>query len=120
MSWNVRGLGSAQKRVQIKHDISFYCPNVVCLIETKLDVVNNLYIKSLWSLISINWVYKKAEGRSGGIIVMWDDTKHKIQNYIEGYFLVSINIMEADGFSWGFLLYMALPEEKTKNTYRMN
>ncbi|KAE8652281.1 uncharacterized protein LOC105434766 [Cucumis sativus] len=100
LAWNVRGIGSTQKRVQIKHVISDYAPDFVCLSETKLLNVNNKLVKSIWSSISIKYIFKQVSGRSGGILLMWDDLKHQLINYVIGEFTISTNFVEADGYNW--------------------
>lgn len=53
----------------------------------------------MWSSISIKYIAKKADGRSGGILLMWDDLKYKAVNSLEGDFSVSVNFVENDGYS---------------------
>ena len=48
ISWNVRGLNNPQKRESVKHWIQSWKCDVVCLQETKLEVVDFQLVRSLW------------------------------------------------------------------------
>lgn len=100
ITWNVRGLSSAPKRALMKGLITSCNPDFVILTETKLEIVNRFIIKSLWSSISIAWAFCKANGSSGGIIIMWDSVVHEAVEAVEGFFSLSINLKCSDGFIW--------------------
>lgn len=117
ISWNVRGLSSAHKRAQIKLVIFAYCPDFVILTETKLSNVTKKIIKSLWSSISIKWIFLKSNGRCGGIIIMWDDLRHSIHNTISGKFSVSIKICYQDGTSWWLSAIYGLVKRKNRSIF---
>lgn len=72
---------------------------------------------SLWSPLGIKWISKQVEDRSGDILLMWDDLKHKMINFIEGSFTISENIIEHDGFNYGLLLFMVMLIERKKNSF---
>ena len=97
VSWNTRGLNSPSKRVQIKNLLSRYLPDFVILVETKLTVITKKIVKSLWSSISIKWRSLSATGNSGGIIIMWDDLRFNVTDFIEGSSSLSIKINIPDG-----------------------
>lgn len=117
LTWNVRGLGSPSKRALIKNFISSYCPDFVILTEIKLQNVSKRTIKSIWSLISINWLFLKANGRSGDIILMWDDLRHSVTNYIEKEYSISTNVIMFDGFSWLITNVYGLAKRKDRNKF---
>ncbi|KAL8506727.1 hypothetical protein ACS0TY_017576 [Phlomoides rotata] len=64
MTYNIRGLGSKVKRREIKKIIRDQ--------ETKLEVINDVVCKSVWGEGHVEWAYRKAEGRAGGFISLWD------------------------------------------------
>ncbi|KAL8530056.1 hypothetical protein ACS0TY_007225 [Phlomoides rotata] len=43
--------------------------------ESKFEVVDDITCQSLWGEGNVGWVFKKSEGRSGGIISLWDADK---------------------------------------------
>lgn len=48
ISWNVRGLGSARKRTLIKELLKKEKADIVMQQETKLEVVDSKWIRSIW------------------------------------------------------------------------
>ena len=76
--------------------------------------MNIRIIKCSWSSISIKWLFKKAKGRTSGILLMWDDMKYNVVNCIEGSFSISTNIIEPDGFSWWIITVYGSVNRKEK------
>ena len=50
VSWNVRGLNEHDKRLQVRNLIRKWKADIVCLQETKLELINRGVIFSLWGL----------------------------------------------------------------------
>jgi exonuclease III len=48
ISYNVRGLGGGEKRVEVRKLVLEKHPWVLCLQESKLSTVNDLVVKSFW------------------------------------------------------------------------
>ena len=48
VSWNVRGLNDKDKKLQIRNLIRIWCDDVICLQETKMELITRGFIKSLW------------------------------------------------------------------------
>lgn len=44
----------------------------MCIQETKKEVINEFLVRSLWGQNICGWVYRESEGRSGGIISLWN------------------------------------------------
>ncbi|KAL8531571.1 hypothetical protein ACS0TY_008244 [Phlomoides rotata] len=59
ISYNIRRLGSGVKKRE----------------ESKLEVVDDITYQSLWGEGNVGWAFKKSEGRSEGIISLWDADK---------------------------------------------
>lgn len=47
-------------------------PDMLCLQETKLESIERKLCAGIWSSEDFQWAYKPAEGRSGGLLVVWD------------------------------------------------
>lgn len=45
---------------------------VVCLQETKLSLINNATIKSLWKIKDVGWLHLSAMGSVRVIVIMWN------------------------------------------------
>ncbi|XP_022145142.1 uncharacterized protein LOC111014657 [Momordica charantia] len=115
LAWNVRGLGSASKRATIKDTITSLCPDIVILSETKSSSINNKFIKSLWSSISIAWASLDASGASGGIILLWDQLSTSAVEVICGHFSISVHFKLADNFTWWLTgVYSPVKQKKRK------
>jgi len=71
LSYNVRGVGGFEKRAEVRRFTQEKHPFVVCLQESKLGVIDDLTIKSIWGECSL-WVFLSSF--SGGI---W-----RVSNYL--------------------------------------
>ena len=72
LSWNVCGLGSSSKRKAISRYIKDFNVIVCFIIETKLSCSDSL-VYSLWHGQNIKWFSIEAQGRSSGLLAMWDE-----------------------------------------------
>jgi exonuclease III len=73
LTWNVRGLNEGRKRLKIRNLLSKWKIDIVCLQETKLKMVSNQIVHSLWRCPYKEWCHVDSIGASGGILLMWDD-----------------------------------------------
>jgi exonuclease III len=48
ITWNVRGLNNRDKRLQVCHLLKMWKANIVCLQETKMDIIDRGIARSLW------------------------------------------------------------------------
>ena len=46
--------------------------DIVCLQETKLELISRRVINSIWGYPYVDWCYVAAIGAAGGILLMWD------------------------------------------------
>jgi len=53
ISWNVRGLNDHKKRVIIRGCLNRWKPTIICLQETKMEVIFEKTIHSLWKMSDI-------------------------------------------------------------------
>jgi exonuclease III len=89
LSWNVRGLNDGGKRLTIRNLIRQWKSNIICLQETKLEIISNNIVRSLWGCHFVDWYYLASCGASGGILLMWDKRiVEKIDVYV-GEFVVA-------------------------------
>jgi exonuclease III len=103
VTWNVRGLNDREKRLQIKNLIKMWKADVICLQETKLELVSRSLVKSLWGCHYVDWAVIGSVGASGGILVMWDRrVVEKVEEAI-GQYSVSCKFQNVeDQFEWAF------------------
>jgi exonuclease III len=74
LSYNVRGLGGFEKRAEVRRLIQDKHPFVVCLQESKLSLVEELLVKSLWGSSCFGYSFQASVGASGGLITCWDSS----------------------------------------------
>jgi exonuclease III len=66
------GLNDQDKRPWVKHLLRLWKADIICLQETKLDLITRGIIRSLWGLQHVDWVYLGSNGASSGVLLMWD------------------------------------------------
>uniref|UniRef100_A0A2N9FU80 Reverse transcriptase domain-containing protein n=1 Tax=Fagus sylvatica TaxID=28930 RepID=A0A2N9FU80_FAGSY len=63
--------------------------DIICLQETKLELITDPIVRSLWRCRYVDWLFLGSSGASGGILLMWDSrVVEKIEGAV-GYFSVS-------------------------------
>ena len=87
----MRGLNDPDKRKVVKGLLNRWKCSVVCLQETKLKVVDRSIIRSLWDGRWVEWECMRAEGSTGGILMMWDSRQVSRLDFLEGeYSILSV------------------------------
>lgn len=71
MSWNVRGLGGAEKRRSVKEALRKSNAQVILLQETKLDATKSKFIQCFANSLNYEWDVIHARDSAGGLITMW-------------------------------------------------
>ena len=72
LSWNVRGLGGAEKRKEVSKLVRENNPFILCIQESKLPVFDAFVCKSIWGEGTVDYSYQPSVGASGGIVTIWD------------------------------------------------
>ena len=72
ISQNVRGLNDCEKRLRIRNMIRGWGVDIICLQETKMELITRRKIWSLWGCQHLDWLYLGSIGASGYVLVMWD------------------------------------------------
>ena len=78
ISWNVRGLSGFEKRKEVRALVQEKCMFILCLQETKLQVVNDGICVALWGNQSISYSFRPFVGASGGLLTVWDSSKVEV------------------------------------------
>lgn len=68
--WNVRGLNSVARRNVVRDAVSTEHASLVCLSETKLNVINDRIIMQMLG-VDFDYVYLPATQTRGGILLAW-------------------------------------------------
>ena len=102
VSWTVRGWNEQDKRLWVRNLIRKWKADIVCLQETKLELINKGVICSLWGGQHVDWLYLGSMGASGGVLLMWDNrVVDKVEEAV-GHFSVSCKFKVVDHFVWAF------------------
>jgi exonuclease III len=103
LSWNVRGLNDRGKRLCIKNMIKDWQADIICLQETKLKLITDPIVRSLWRCRYVDWLFLGSSGASGGILLMWDSRVVEKLKGAVGYFSVSCKFKNVeDHHVWMF------------------
>ena len=74
ISYNARGLGGAEKRVEVRRLVQEKNPNVLCIQESKLGFVDDNVIKAIWGDTLFGYSFQSSVGASGGMITAWNNS----------------------------------------------
>ena len=89
LSWNVRGANDNSKRKVIKFVVRKQKVDLLCIQETKIQVLSDRVVKSLGSGRFLDWKALDAIGSAGGILICWDKRSLEILEWEEGQFSIS-------------------------------
>jgi hypothetical protein len=85
-SFNVRGLGSRVKRRKIREVARSENVDFLAIQETKMEVISNALVVSIWGSGDCDWCCLPAVGNSGGILSIWNKvaTSYLGRHYFSG------------------------------------
>ena len=72
MSWNVRGANDSNKRKLIKSFVRKQKVDLLCIQETKIQLMSEGVVKSLGVGRFLDWRALEASGSAGGVLICWD------------------------------------------------
>ena len=78
--WNVRGLNAPARRNVVHQVVLAVNPGIVCLQETKLEVVTPEIVKHCLGNKFESFYYVPAVGTRGGVLLAWDALVVSISN----------------------------------------
>jgi exonuclease III len=95
LSWNIRGLNSGARQESLKQVISIYRPELVCIQETKMEVINSRIVRNApGSEFEDNYLYLPASGTSGVILLAARGAYLKLQNPILTVHTISTPVID--------------------------
>ena len=72
MTYNIRGLGGRIKRKVVKQLVKEKEVEMLCIQESKLEIVDLRICKQVWGDSEVEWKVIPALNSAGGIITMWN------------------------------------------------
>ncbi|XP_028089252.1 uncharacterized protein LOC114289686 [Camellia sinensis] len=81
LSWNIRGLGKAEKQGRIKKLLQDRHIDVAFFQETKKAVVSEITTRRLWGCRNMDYMSVDPEGTAGGLLCIWDPDVFQVSGY---------------------------------------
>lgn len=78
--WSVRGLNNPAKRKAMREFLDTVKINLVCLQETKLDVIDQFIVLQCFGLYFDDFAYLSAVETHGGILLPWNSMAIDVHN----------------------------------------
>jgi len=99
----VRGINERDKKVLLKSFLRDWKCDLLCLQETKMEVVSLSNVLALWGNDSVDFATLNAVGLSGGVLVMWDKSVYRLVYSFCGDFSITCILQTIEsGFAWAF------------------
>ena len=102
--WNVRGLNSPAKRKALRGFVDSTRAAIVCILETKLEVVDTFVILQCMGQNYDGFTYLPASDTRGGIFVAWDTTRVLLSNYVNDSHSILAYVLPKEGETWWLIV----------------
>lgn len=91
ISYNIRGLGRGVKWAATRRLIRKQNVDMICLQETKKEVIDKVVCQSLWGEAEVCWEMQPATHTAGGILCLWSERTFKLHSRVvgNGYILLT-------------------------------
>ena len=84
LSLNIRGIGEDHKKSWIKRLCNDQKVTFLGLQETMTGTFDRFTVQSLWNNTPFEFVYNESNGKSGGILAVWDTTHFSVTDSLKG------------------------------------
>lgn len=81
-SWNIRGLGSREKKRMVRRLVNIHKPSILFLQESKLKSFDNRMVNALGSPVLNKGLAMDMEGALGGLVTLWNNQFFKVKAYM--------------------------------------
>jgi exonuclease III len=100
LNWNVRGLNDPAKRNAVREFLATIRVNIVCLQETKLNVIDDFVIMQCLGPSFDGYVYLPADDTRGGILLAWDTSMIEIAHISFDTYAITGEVKTKDNNRW--------------------
>jgi exonuclease III len=114
LSWNPCGLNNPAKRDSVREVIDPLHVNVVCLQETKMDVIDRFIVNQCLGPAFDGFDYLPAEGTRGGILLAWNTSMVCITNVVRDSFAISGEVHTGSSEPWWITIVYSPQRTKDK------
>lgn len=84
ITFNVRGLGRGLKWPAIRRLVNKQKIDMICLQETKKEVINKSMCQALWGDSEVSWEAQQALNSAGEILCLWSENSFKLDRKVIG------------------------------------
>lgn len=103
LSWNINGLNGRKKRSTLVSLVRKWKADILCLQETKMEVIPKSLLHQIWGSRWVDWVELKTCGTSGGIIIIWDKRMWNCIDSHQGNYTITCMLESLqEDFRWCF------------------
>ncbi|XP_071694772.1 uncharacterized protein [Rutidosis leptorrhynchoides] len=88
---NSQGFGVDGKFGWVKNLCCNDRPDIAVFQETKCNIVEDRWVQSLWGSDAFGFVQKESVGNSGGMLIIWDSSRFKVNNAVGNSFFMAIS-----------------------------
>ena len=114
VSWNPRGLNDPAKRDSVREFISNISANLVCIQETKMELVDRYVVSQCLGPAFDDFSFLPAVGTRGGILLAWDSTVLSVSNISLHSFSITREAKYKEGGSWWITAVYGLQDNEAK------
>ncbi|XP_071696403.1 uncharacterized protein [Rutidosis leptorrhynchoides] len=90
LSINIRGFKVEGKVDWFRKMIASANPIIAAIQETKFHKTSDRWIEFLWGFPDVGYVEKRARGRSGGLLLIWDSNSFRVDQAVEGDYFIAV------------------------------
>lgn len=90
LCWNVRGLNSDKKWTLIKDKITESQCDILCLQETKKELLDSVFIKKFCPSSFDKFEFLPSQGASGGLVTIWKSAMFEGHMVFSNEYAISI------------------------------
>jgi exonuclease III len=113
--WNLRGLNNPARRNSIFLFLSAFNLSMVCVQESKLQVVDSCIIFQTFGSAFDGFDFIPADGTKGGIIVAWKSNMLRVNTLHKGEFSITVEITSLkDARTWAMTTVYGPQEDGDK------
>jgi exonuclease III len=96
LSWNVCGLNARARQDNVRTLVTDLRPSIVCLQETKLDVVPQNLVYSMLGINFHDYAYLPASNTRGGILIARRQEEVSISDVHVGCYSITVRVQQPD------------------------
>ncbi|XP_071739563.1 uncharacterized protein [Rutidosis leptorrhynchoides] len=90
VSINIRGFNKDGKGAWFRELVAKSNPMFALVQETKCSNINDRWVERLWNSSNFGYAFKNPIGKSGGFLLIWDNTIFSAEHAFEGEFYIAI------------------------------